>query len=328
MNNYYGSLLFPPVHSSFTEAVFDIFNCPHVRITDSHFQHNLGTSISNASSRGNTGGLAIGFKDPPTTHNFSAVTIEILNTTFVNNSANTSSLGVAINSTVYPGRGGALGIFISHSFDNVTVVIADCLFVRNFAGAYGGAVFYLIAQDSVEDNVYFRNTVFDSNMGNLGASGMMLVYIARDTERPAEMPALFNITDCVFKNHTSRSGGALAVFPSYFGGGGSRVVITNSTFTQNHENESDPFSYGSAIAISEINLFSDRSALPKHEIIDWYDEFVCTCDTSILGGGIYATMHLWGMVLQLLAKCVLSLYHFLVWLRTLNIQCYTRWSYY
>ena len=251
----------------FTEAVFDIFNSPLVLISDSIFQHNFGTGISTQSSRGNTGAVALGFKDTP--DDIRNISVEIKNSTFFNNSAYTQSLDVAIDSTVYPGRGGAVGVFLSHSFENVSVIVANCMFRENFASAYGGALLYLITNDNVLDNVYFRDTMFDSNIGGLGASGMLLTYIARNIE--SEIPTTFTITDCVFMNHVSQEGGALTLFPSYFGGGGSRMVVTRSLFVGNRENLSTPFSYGSAIAISEVNIFADRTSLPRHEIRDWYE---------------------------------------------------------
>ena len=249
----------------FTEAVFDIFNCPQILISHSVFQHNYGTGMSTESSRGNTGAVALGFKDTP--DDIRNVFIEILNTTFVNNSAYTQSLDVAIDSTVYPGRGGALGIFLSHSFDNVSAVISNCVFRENFASAYGGAVLYLITRDNVLDNVYFYDTMFDSNIAGLGISGLLLAYIARNIA--SEIPTTFIVADCVFTNHLSQAGGALTLFPSYFGGGGSHMIVTNSTFVGNRENLSNPFSFGSALAISEVNIFRDRTSLPRHEIRDW-----------------------------------------------------------
>ena len=257
-------------HSSlryFTEAVFDIFNCPQVLISDSVFQHNYGTGISTESSRGNTGAVALGFRNTP--NYIRNISVEILDTTFFNNSAYVQSLDLVLDSTLYPGRGGAIGIFLSHGFENVSAIVANCVFRENFASTFGGAVYYLITKDNILDNVHFRDLLFDSNMGGLGASGMLLGYAARDIV--SEIPTTFTVTDCVFMNHMSQGGGALTLFPSYFGGGGSRTIVTRSSFVGNRENLSNPFSYGSAIAISEINIFFDRTSLPRHEIRDWYE---------------------------------------------------------
>lgn len=247
--------------------MLDIFNCRHTVINESLFQHNSGSGLSTESSRGNTGAVAFGFREPLDNFTGNDAVFEVLNTSFINNSAFTTSLDAAFRSNVYPGRGGGLGIFLSHNFEYISVIIADCLFHGNFADATGGAVFFVITEDNVQDNVYFRDTVFDSNFGNMGASGVQLSYIARSTQ--SNMPVTFNIANCVFSNHTGHAGGALSVFPSFFGGGGSNVIVVNSTFVGNHENTDNPFSYGSAIGISEINVFDDRSTLPKHEIIDW-----------------------------------------------------------
>ena len=157
---------------------------------------------------------------------------------------------------------------MSHSFTNVSAIISDCVFQGNTAAQFGGGLFYLIARESYHHQLIIRDTIFDSNFGAHGASGVML---ANPTIESVETdnPALFMISGCVFRNHTAASGGAIALFPSYLVGRGSQMIVRHSEFVNNRENESDPYAYGSAIAISEINIFSDRSSLPKHQITDW-----------------------------------------------------------
>ena len=193
--------------------------------------------------------------------------LEISHTEFINNSAfASSSLSPSLDTGLFPGRGGALGIFLTYNFDNFSIVISDCYFIANSAQVFGGAINCIVNGDNVDDHVYIRDTIFDSNVSK-GGSGVQISYVANSPR--SFTPVLYHITNCVFRNHTANAGGALSLFPSYYGGGGSKVIVFNSTFVGNRENTSDPFAYGSAIAISEINLFDDRSTLPKHEIINW-----------------------------------------------------------
>ena len=250
----------------FTEAVFDIFNSAHVYIFHSHFLQNSGQGLSTVASRGNTGALAIGFRNSPPS--LSEVSISIMHTTFLNNTAYTSSFVLAIENLVYTGRGGGIGIFMSHSFNNVSVVISDCVFRENTAALFGGGLFYLIARESYHHELFIRNSTFDSNVGYSGASGVMLANpVIEQVE--TDSPAVFRITGSQFWNHTGVSGGAIALFPSYLAGKGSQMIVSDCNFENNKENSSNPYAYGAAIAISEINTFSDRSSLSKHQIIDW-----------------------------------------------------------
>ena len=248
--------------------MFDIFNCQHTSISNSLVQHNSGQGLSNVTSRGNTGGISFGFRQSPPS--LTDISILISHTTFANNTAFSSTFVLALHRLTYPGRGGGLGIFLSHSFNSVSVVISDCVFRGNTAALFGGGLFYLVAAESLSHQLLIQNTTFDSNSGLSGASGVMLAnpITILDVMHTGE-PALFNITGCRFYNHTSVSGGGIALFPSYLTGAGSRMAVSSSTFANNRENESDPYAYGSAIAISEINIFSDRSSIPKHQISDW-----------------------------------------------------------
>ena len=256
--------------------MFDIFNCQDTNIVDSVFEHNSGHGLSGVTSRGNTGGVAIGFRNAPPS--MREVSVIISNTTFLNNTAFSTSFLLALDRLVYPGRGGALGMFMSHAFDNVTVVISHCSFVENTAALFGGGIFYLVTHESYRHKLLIDNTTFDSNSGLFGASGVMLANPLSLEELPGERePVLFKIRGCRFVNHTANSGGSISLFPSYLTGRGSQMILSDSVFVNNRENESDPFAHGSAIAISEINIFSDRSSIPVHQITNWYDD---KCFTS------------------------------------------------
>ena len=258
-----------PIIRYFIEAVFDIFNCQDINIIDSIFEHNSGNGLSEITSRGNTGGVAIGYRNSPPY--MREVSVVISHTMFVNNTAFSTSFLLALDRLVYPGRGGALGMFMSHAFDNVSVSIVDCTFLENIAVLFGGGIFYLVTHESYRHQLLIENTTFDSNSGLFGASGVMLANVLSLGESPeGREPVQFKIQECRFLNHISNSGGSISLFPSYLTGRGSQMILSDSVFVNNRENESDPFAHGSAIAISEMNIFSDRSSIPIHQITNWY----------------------------------------------------------
>lgn len=265
-----------PYHRYFQEAVLDLFNCINVVITNSTFRDNIGTGISFEPSRGNTGAVAFGFRDPPVEYQDMNVSFEVTHTMFINNSALATAMipadttgreaaSRAVSEGRYPGRGGALGLFLSETLDNVSITVAYCEFHRNFARAYGGAMFFIVTEENSLNILHIHNTLFHSNRGGLGAAGIQLSYLAGRAASPISV----TFTNCVFMNHTARSGGALSVFPSFFGGGGGIFRVIDCAFIGNSENTSDPFAYGAAIGVSEINIFQDRSYIPVHDIINW-----------------------------------------------------------
>ena len=209
--------------------------------------------------------MAIGFLNST----FKVVSVDISNSTFFNNTVFSPSHNISLDVALFPGRGGAIGIFLSSSFDNVSVVITECVFRENVASLFGGAIFHIMTMESLHYNFLVQGSRFYSNLAYSGASGMGLVNSIRESNLDTDRPVLFRITGCYFSNHTTTSGGSLAIFPSYLAGAGSQMIVSNSTFVNNKENELTPFTYGSAIAISDIRFFVDRSSTLKHQISNW-----------------------------------------------------------
>ena len=128
----------------FKSPGLDIYNCLNVRITDTRFIAN-NVSTFNDRYRADAAGLSIAyqFQRRP----FSNPTLLIKNCEFNNNHAAVSSdlsdqIDKALNDNSYPARGGGLGIIITEEYANVTVLVEECLFLENYAEAFGGA-FYL-----------------------------------------------------------------------------------------------------------------------------------------------------------------------------------------
>ena len=128
----------------------DIYNCLNVRITDSRFIAN-NVSTFNDRYRADAAGLSIAYhfeRSPFSNHSSSSSnpTLLIKNCEFNNNHAAVSGdlsdqINKAVNDKSYPARGGGLGIIIIQEYANVTVLIEDCLFLENYAKAFGGAIY-------------------------------------------------------------------------------------------------------------------------------------------------------------------------------------------
>jgi hypothetical protein len=257
------------VHTStfrfFSEAVFDIFNCQRVNISDCVFEHNRGSGRSTASNRGNTGCLSIGYHH--VNSSFKNLIVEITDSLFVNNTASVDSNSPFINlvgANVYRGRGGALGMF----FDNVDVTasVTNCEF-RNNKALYGAGLY--IAYNGPAGQIYhkavIRNCSFVDNKAKFGGGGMLAAFLVfGDFNNP--MIAEVIKTDFV-RNQAGEVGGGLAFSIADRNTiEGVKGILNGCAFVGNKAEE-----FGSAIRFSVFNTIVDSeksNIYTNHEMVD------------------------------------------------------------
>ena len=168
------------VFTNFSESVFDIYNSDHIRIMDSNFSDNAGTGNVLLPFRGNTGAVAIGYHQSQRI----SLTVFLDNCIFTNNQAivyretfRTSSLGV--QNGIFIGRGGAIGLLVYESFYNVTAVVANSIFINNFASDYGGSIFAAIGGEGTQHKITVENCQFINNAETLGGGSMQFALYSR-----------------------------------------------------------------------------------------------------------------------------------------------------
>lgn len=204
------------LHSNFSEAVLDIYNCQNVSILGSSFQNNEGTGIVNIPYRGNTGAVAIGFNDVP--RHLSTPCISLQDSEFFNNSATAQSTfetsNQAFTNQFFTGRGGGLGLFINESFHNITVTIYNCKFRGNFARSFGGGMYILFNGENTQHFIFVEKSEIVSNTALKGGGGVQLSYISNGVQAT---PHTGTFTDCAFTGNRGEAGGGIYVYPSFRG---------------------------------------------------------------------------------------------------------------
>ena len=199
---------------NFIEAVFDIFNCGNISITDSTFTDNSGTGISRYSFRANTGAVAIGYNNIPTSFPQVAARVERCN--FTNNRATAKrsfrSTSSAFSSQIFTGRGGAIGVFHNESYYDVYISISDSHFENNYARSFGGAIYLVdFGYGTQNQNILERN-MFVDNFACLGGGAVISTFFSNGL---GERPHSALISDCAFIGNRAQSGGALFVYQAY-----------------------------------------------------------------------------------------------------------------
>lgn len=185
---------------NFSEAVLDIYNCHHTILSGIIVENNTGSGISDISFRGNTGGISFAINDPPL--EFTTPSLTISNSEFRNNDATALSdvrnSDSAFSQQVFTGRGGALGVFVNSS---VSVAITGCIFERNHARSYGGALYLLPGGvSSIPHNITVQRCQFWLNKADIGGGGVQVTYPMRG---PDDNPHLVTLIDCNFTNNTA-----------------------------------------------------------------------------------------------------------------------------
>lgn len=214
--DYFRVSLLLYLHSNFSEAVLDIYNCQNVSILGSSFKDNRGTGKVQIPYRGNTGAVAIGFNDVP--QHLSTPCIRIQDSDFLNNRATAQSTfetsNQAFTNQYFTGRGGGLGIFVNESFHNITVTVHDCTFGGNFARSFGGGMYILFNGENTQHFIIVERTEIVSNIALKGGGGIQLSYISNGVQAT---PHTGTFVDCSFTANRGEAGGGIYVYPSFRG---------------------------------------------------------------------------------------------------------------
>ena len=250
----------------FSEGVFDIFNSNNITIVNSSFIDNYGTGTVLIPFRGNTGAVAVGYNrnDPLP---IVTPTILVEHCLFVNNSATVSAESMRTSTStiatgVFTGRGGGFGVFVQDSIRNVSIWTIDSEFIDNYAFSFGGGMYVALNGDKNQHNSTLQYCQFINNRANLGAGGMLIVFLSNGDRRN---PMTATFSNCYFARNYAETGGAMYIFPEYsLGGDGNVAFIDNCTFEYNEAS-----SFGGAVATAIYSVFRSTDLLPLHHIVNW-----------------------------------------------------------
>ena len=187
-------------------------------LSDLVLENNIGTGIVPVAYRGNTGGIAIGYNG--LSQNIaSSPHVSLFNCILHNNSALATSRLISISATafnqVFTGRGGALGIFVNDSYNNVSIFISNCSIENNYARSFGGGLYTLLNGNTASHSMMIDKTNISSNVAFLhGGGGMQLSFLSNGI--PAD-PHTVIFNDCNFDSNVAEAGGGMYIFTSFLG---------------------------------------------------------------------------------------------------------------
>jgi len=113
----------------------------------------------------------------------------------------------------YPGRGGALGLFIIEPLKNkrVNTIIDECNFTNNNADTYGGAIYLTSNGLSSGHNYTLINSVFDRNYAGVDGGG-----VSEGSTKTGNFsldtifdPSHYHFANCNFTRNSADFGGAI-----------------------------------------------------------------------------------------------------------------------
>ena len=286
--------MLPCPNRYFSEAALDIYNCHHITFTGTTLEHNRGTGIVQTSYRGNTGGVSFGYNTLPSY--FSSPTLDVSNSTFLNNSATAETEILTTDRAYYrqyfTGRGGALAVFSNESDHNLYVTISDCVFEENYAQAFGGGMYLLLGGFKIHHKILVQRNNISSNIGLRGGGGVLAGYFN-------DGPLLIAFVDCIISNNSGAAGGGIYVASTsgmyvvdstlhyiYFTCSSHTIAfhlasimlvgqdnlfrVRNSFFVGNQGGTGRQVDeFGAALAFSLFAVFRERSTFPLHEVTSW-----------------------------------------------------------
>ena len=266
--------------------MLEIFNSRKVYISSSSFKMNQGTGVSQSPFKGNTGAVSVGFYKYPKKRSMENLSVEVVDTTFFNNSAFANqttfrSTSKAFFKGILPGRAGGLGVFVHENNHNVSIKVTNCTFKNNFATSYGGGLYFVYSGNNAVQRIagkrpqfkgYVSNCSFIGNAAGFGGGGFIITI---QTSGPLKAPHLLYFDSCKFEENIGNSGGGFYYYVIFHGGRGNSLVIKNTNFKNNTGNSSSD-EFGSAFAASIYQEFKSMDGFPHHLIEDWYDTFVLT----------------------------------------------------
>ena len=203
----------------FVQGAVDIYECSIVNIQDSIFMHNgpVSHTLKTQPFRGNSGGLSISYNNIENPNIKLVVVVE--RCTFINNSALPSpelqqTSSSAISTSIFSGRGGALGLLLNNQLQHVEVMVRDCSFHGNSAKTFGGGVYVVFGYGSSHTTTISQCT-FENNTSPFSTGGLFAAFLGQGS--PSKH-SVHIVTDCTFfHNRALQGGGAVGVLSGNLG---------------------------------------------------------------------------------------------------------------
>lgn len=229
-----------------------ILNCTH--LTEDNFSENSALSIVYQSS-----GRKLSY-------------VQIVNSWFYYNAVRIVELESASEAIIgarYPGRGGALGVFINEPIENtaIKIFISKCSFTYNKA-TYGGAIYLHSNQLSSGHNFTVIESAFDHNYAAIAGGGIdqASTKIGNISANTIFTPSHYYLADCNFTGNIAQFGGAVNFVAAF-----NRRETTDTVYVDNCIfNGNIGIVLGAAIMISALSYPHVAEQDVPYTISNWY----------------------------------------------------------
>ena len=200
-----------PFYSNFSNSGLRLFNNFNVTLSCLTIMNCTNTIINNFPENS---ALSVVYRSSGRNMSY----LQIINSQFHYNTIRilkTKDASEAVIGKSFPGRGGALGIFVNEPIKDtaVEILIDGCTFTNNTADTYGGAVYVTSHGLSSGHNFILTNSVFDRNYAAIDGGG----FIQASTKTgdfsidTVFTPSHYYIANCNFTQNSADFGGAVGL---------------------------------------------------------------------------------------------------------------------
>lgn len=224
-------------------------------VINSNFTENNVTSL-NDRYRADAPGLSVSYKFERVPNSYP--TLMVQGCTFKENRANISGTlleeqtSQVLNENYYPARGGALSLIITESMTNISASVVDCVFLKNEARAFGGAMYIGLDGNNTNHSMIVSNTQFIENKCSEGSGGaVFLGYLKREAN---SNPSVFIFSDCNFVNNSGSSGGGILAVQTRVNGSHDYMVVRRCNFVKNKAKQGSAIVFGSLYNVKSQGL--------------------------------------------------------------------------
>ena len=179
------------------------------------------TSLKTDKWRGHAGGLSIAFHSNRKELLRVGAYVNVINCTFFNNTSDPGFTDIRITTNVlrtfiFKGRGGGAVININ-SNTAVSVLVKDCIFLKNYASAHGGGL-YIVFGIVANHSVIIQDSKFLENHTPGSAGGLSMAFSERGSNFIANK--VFAINLYFYRNSATHGGGSFV-----FNAGGKTIRL-------------------------------------------------------------------------------------------------------
>ena len=194
-----------------------MYNFHKIVVNNCAFEHNGPSSVVKFSRfRGHSGGLSISLLSYSLYQEHSII---VKDSTFLSNSAlpdesTQQSSSEALEDMIFTGRGGALGFFFGDNTSSIRAEVTNCSFQENVANLWSGALFATFGSIS-NHTLVVKDCLFMKNNCSFTGGAIVVGFFGIGF---ADRHSIVTVFNAMFvENYAVQGGGAAIILPAYQG---------------------------------------------------------------------------------------------------------------